>query len=1036
MKRLFSGLLGWVGVWILAVQLAPAADLPAFRMDVQLRDAVVKGARGEAGSNPLLLHLMRIDDRWERVYGIAGSFNIATHTGFVTDSAVSDAEVKLTVEMNVYGDPWVPGGRAKYNILLRKKAGHFFEGSYEGTFRGLPVKGAADGTRLPPAVRISDANAPIQPGEHPRILFRKSELPVLREKAKTEFGKAVLAKMTDGIGLGVQYQLTGDKSLAEKSQAYVEKLLNGDNGAIYYPYDHHGMSFWGPAWEQVAVAYDLCYDAWTDEFRKRCERYLVLWGNRILYQRPMFNAQGQYDFGNSDEGAWLYYGVALGGLALWGEKGPEPVKPAPFDRVSEVAPATDYKAGKDVPVIPLEPGKSPNQWIYTKPVNHWMDADPLKDLGGYARCRPESGSSFQFEGKTYTFEPVPADFIPKDGGIILNIGKSIRPGHVKSLPGPEMIQEGPLTLCLFTVLDNPEPRVVKVNAGGTRWGYQQFVLNGQNLAHGQVVKLGKGLYPLLVVMRIAARWDHMTPKLDPATDADLAGNANFFARVKTESDDAVRDWEWDAAEWKRTGGFNQEYQKSFELLRWEQYMHFREGFGTGAAQSDTAGHCQTLGLLPAVYAGAYRRCFGWDVSPYADMTHFLTRRVWAWVYSQDGKAVTQTINGPNDAQLDYFPLHYPIVPDAWKPVILWAWHRQAGITGPNDAGKSIPAVISAIPTHLFVNYPLDPKTGRNTVEPRPPQGILPFVWEAPDYGYYATRNGWNGAEDFLFQAYARSKDAHGYNMPNAGTFALMGLGHAWCVPLPSLRLNNQRTFSNVVLLPDDDISAGARGFVTHARFDADGSGVLTVDLNDVYAAPVKNPAGKGTLRQYDKYGTTRFAEGFDNSKLKGLRSFAVDYSGKSGAPCLLVLVDQIAGGNQKVWTWHIPADEVDERTQAVTRKGDLDKIRVEGSSGVTLTHPDGANLRMTFVAPAQANVKAEKRAITYTRTYNRGEGAMSAPGIFASGADPKDGNFFVVVTVQKGPAPEVKVQGEGLGAKVTIGKRVVSFDGVRIVMGE
>jgi hypothetical protein len=40
-------------------------------------------------------------------------------------------------------------------------------------------------------------------------------------------------------------------------------------------------------------------------------------------------------------------------------------------------------------------------------------------------------------------------------------------------------------------------------------------------------------------------------------------------------------------------------------------------------------------------------------------------------------------------------------------------------------------------------------------------------------------------------------------------------------------------------------------------------------------------------------------------------------------------------------------------------------------------------MRLTFVSPSKLDLKAEKRNIVYTKTYNRGKGIMSAPGIYA-----------------------------------------------------
>ena len=468
-------------------------------LDLRLNQGLMrKGKKGTPPQRPgLFLQLRRTNDQWARVIGIAGKFCQGTHVGYV--SASNQTEDTLTIDflMNIYGDAWVKGGTAEYSISLKKTKDLTYQGTWKGTFRGDNIDGTADGFVIPQPQKRGKIT-PIQPGEHPRLLFRKSDLPHLKAKAATPFGKACLKKMTDGIGLAVKYQLTGDKKYAEEARKVVERRLNGDYKGIPYPYDHHGMSFWGLAWEEVAVGYDCCYDVWPEEFKKRCERYIYTWTNRLFYQRiGFFNTQGQYDFGNSDEGAWLFYGLAMGALALWGEKGPEPAKPIPVDPVTEVAPSANYTPGQGVPVVKLLPGKSPNQWIYTKPMNHLLETDPLEALGGFATCKPEVGTSYEFEGKTYSFEKLPDEFVPKDGGLILNIAKSIKAGHQKKMPGPEMIKDGPMTQCFFTVLENDKPRYVKVNAGFTRWGTQQFVLNGKNLAHGQVVKLEKGKYPAL-----------------------------------------------------------------------------------------------------------------------------------------------------------------------------------------------------------------------------------------------------------------------------------------------------------------------------------------------------------------------------------------------------------------------------------------------------------------------------------------------------------------------------------------------------------
>jgi hypothetical protein len=1004
----------------LLMPIAARAAEPTPPIEVRLFEALwQKGNQPVKGGPTLIVFLARDGEHWDRAVGVAGSFNPMLHVGLVEQARVSDQAMDLTLGMDIVGDSYVPGGRGDYKVSLKAGANGVFAGTYAGTFRGVAVQGRAEGRVLPPAKTIPGASPPIAAGEHPRILFRKSDLPALREKAKTPFGQAVLAKATDPIGLGIQYQITGDKKYAEQAREAVDRLIDHKYGATPTPGSHHGLFHWGWTWENPAVAYDLCYDAWDDAFKKRVERFVTLWAERILWQRGMFNTQGQYSYGNG-EASSLYYGVSLGALTFLGEKGPEPAKPVAPDPIVDVPPAKDYKPGKDVPVVPLSAPISPAKWLATPAIRAWIADDPLKALGGAAACRPEAGTAFSFEGASYEFKPLDPKFVPERGGIYLNVGKSLSPGHVKRGPGPEIAREGPITLCLYTVLDNAEPQWVKVNAGFTRFGYQQFVLAGHTLMHGQVVKLDKGLYPLLVIMRVKARWDTLTPGFDAAGEKDVEASKATMARYQQQYANDLKQWEYDAAAWKRSGGTDQDFRRLFEITRYMMYLSCRESVGTGGAQPVTSAESYEVGLHPALYAAAYRVCFNKDLSPFGDITHALPRRIFAHIYPESGAPFSQEIHGPNAVQMDFFAYNFPLVPEPWKPAVLWAWHRHAGVTGaagPADAVKLIGPAKWYTPPRAFVNYPLG-------LEPKPPQGIFPLTWEAPDFGYYGFRNGWKGKDDFLVQVWLKSGVSKGYAMPNAGTFRILGLGHEWVIGYPSVRLDNKRYFDPVVLFPEDGINDDGEAHAMYVKMEPDGSGALTADLREVYCKKL----------DYEKYGNIARETTFQDSGITGLRAYAVDYSGACGAPCLFVLVDKITGGKSKVWPWYLAGVSFDGQTGKVSGTGeDFKKTKVEGN-GVTVSKDDGTTMRMTFAGPANPVVKAEVRTLKFQQTYNRGEASFTAPGIFASGADPTDGNFFVIVTIQKGPAPQVKIEGKGLEAKATVGNRRIAFDGRKIVM--
>ena len=189
-----------------------------------------------------------------------------------------------------------------------------------------------------------------------------------------------------------------------------------------------------------------------------------------------------------------------------------------------------------------------------------------------------------------------------------------------------------------------------------------------------------------------------------------------------------------------------------------------------------------------------------------------------------------------------------------------------------------------------------------------------------------------------------------------------------------------------------------------------------------------------------------------------MRAMAVDYSGKCGAPCLVVMVDRIVGGKARSWAWQLEskAEGVEKSTAHPKKEGwivfrgrEFDNPRngqllfsesspIEDDQRIAL-HDDGftftqddATMRATFVTPAKPRMELAEKA-----QYRDGpKGSVrrdSSRAIFASGGD----QFFVVLTFQKGPAPKVEVLGgKGLDAKVKVGGQTVRFDGEKIHFGD
>ncbi len=166
----------------------------------------------------------------------------------------------------------------------------------------------ADEQPWPAAIRD---HQPVKPGEHPRLLFRESDLPALRAKAKTEVGQAILKRLRqtlngdDGMtmpgdmgagpgndgkfnqalaggtftishvaGYGLLYQITGEQRYADLGRKAMDAALAGHRGADkrYSFKNPSGALRAGPSLGWYALGYDLCYDGWDEAYRRKiCE---------------------------------------------------------------------------------------------------------------------------------------------------------------------------------------------------------------------------------------------------------------------------------------------------------------------------------------------------------------------------------------------------------------------------------------------------------------------------------------------------------------------------------------------------------------------------------------------------------------------------------------------------------------------------------------------------------------------------------------------------------------------------------------------
>jgi hypothetical protein len=263
-------------------------------------------------------------------------------------------------------------------------------------------------------------------------------------------------------------------------------------------------------------------------------------------------------------------------------------------------------------------------------------------------------------------------------------------------------------------------------------------------------------------------------------------------------------------------------------------------------------------------------------------------------------------------------------------------------------------------------------------------------------------------------------------------------------------------------MPDKEIKR-ASGVVTSWNGEPDGSGHVSINLDMVYT---HNPQGR-----HDSVGIWP-PDPPAPGEVRGLRSVAVDYSGKCGAPALIVLVDKIEGGGERKWLWHLRQDQPTTLRGAdvgtpldASRKDDDDEpvdtgavpASAEPSDAQVRADKNGftirqgkATLRAVFVSPGDLKVEApgiinvshddhhDPHNDKHKMTWLKDKTFRPPPEptrVTVAATAPSGTSFFVVMTLQEGPAPEVIVEKkEGLETVVCVGRQRVRFDGENVLI--
>jgi hypothetical protein len=951
---------------------------------------------------------------WDRVWGCQ-SYNRGIHEGLVRESKTTPDTFTLSVGVLVGDDPWMPGGFADLRMKLQRPASGAgaIQGTYEGTFKGHPISGKIRGEERPRRPVIVRDFAPLLPEEHPRILFRRHELAAIRERARTPFGKAfkeAAFRNGDELSLAMLHQITGDPSFADSAMRIVEGY--GDDIETV---EGSGSGGFGHRLVRVMLAYDLCYDAWPEAFKQRLR-------DRLRVTLPVLQKYIAITGANYDPSC-NYYGPgrgapAIAALVLWGEKGTEPSPPPdPTGKPIAIEPLSAQPTlTPDSPVGEFSPGVCPRQrWSFAGPApfglttlseDMLLDQGRLHPLPGVARpCVGviADGDAVKMQDYTFAFGPLPAQRVTEKG---LDLSPLLS-------GAPEN------TFVLFTFLRVTNEQTVAVVPDGAT----SLWLGGVRLKADSYYRIRSGIYPFLATCSAQGREATIAPRL-------VSPDAPEMAVRNADRDFRLALWKADVADWQRYGGADPFWMRCANVGYWHMFAHYRRGIGDGGFQAETGSYADIASWFPLVYASVWPRCFGRLPSPYPDVSHLVPRRMMAVHFPEAGEAPQAIkLNSSHGLRAEHCAAIFPALPEPFRGPVLWGWNRVCGTNGATGlegilAGSRDLWGSPLGATLTFLNYPAG-------MEPVHPAKAMPLTWEAKTFGYYCFRSGWAGRDEFISQVFLKAFAIGGWNDPNAGAFRIFGLGKPWVTGNASKA--GIRQFEPVVVLlpewvegtetdaakvhaekkakaiasvlpperltstkakPEQPKAIFAQNALSHLLYykaEPDGSGVLSLDYRDVYSAAQKDAKPSGVT---------------------GMRSLGFDYSGKSGSPFLLAMADRIEGQVDKVWIWPLP-------------EGCLSNTTVKGNTFVV--KQGDATMRGTFLSPLNVQVEATSESIVHqgARLFDKTLDRIKAKG---------EGSFLVVITIQRGDAPPVAIQGAGMEARATVGRQTVRFDGQKIVL--
>ncbi len=1017
--------MSWFGVWAcLSISgLLFGADR---RVEIQLRGALGSPVKGQPVSTQDLYiqSLYSGDHRFDWLMGQAPDFNRAFHRGRVLENRLA-SQGELRLEMQVFGDPWVPGGRGRYRLKLTQVSEAEWRGRYSGTFeqilgRGtkaypLEVQGEAVLTFTAPAVPSPDG-FPVSLTQHPRMLVANQNVDALRRKSEeSEIGRVLrrrILESEDPLSRAMASLLTQDAELARSTIPDVRSKLADESPGAFNGSDGAYAKRVG----EIVKIYDLCYPHWPQEVQREVNRELARKAEKMIFRPNTITRKTNWSPNSNYSGHFNGAG-GMAGLALLGKPGPRPTAPVePSDTPVRILPPSNPRFPDGIPVVDFTPGIMPDDWWVLGPVPtrelDGMEAPPAL-FGDGVPGKVPSFSPVVVSDKTYSFQqPGDAIFWTRGGE-----GPGHRNLELMRTTGNAYFS----SVVFFTTIRVEKTGVYQFNEHSGGGHASRYWISGQELRPGDLVRLEPGVHPFRVSSRFfkinpwGKSW--MRPNFQSVTETQIQ-DALYVNRTLYEMERAA--YEEDLAYWEEHDGASPRFRWIFLCGTQKATEYHRYTFGDGGFQVEGEIYTAVGADLPLLFETCFVNSFGHPSTGRPDVTHVGPRYVAQTLYAPSGVEAQQSFSLTDGTQTVHrWPLAFQVIPDEWKPACLWAWNlgmglpdggagRPASTWRPGDAslGNILQKGGSAVMALLF--YPFD-------LEPQNPEGRIPRFWEAGTKGLYVFRNGWKGPkQDIVAQAFLKSEGEGGWQNKDGGSIRLWGLGHAWTERGLGVGKTRERHAETVLLLPGLDHNTGMRARREQVQSFEDGSGLVHMNMDLIYAGAKPHPVKKGrSLKLVDNRFQIR-PEHFVDTGVTGSRTFAADYSGKQGVDAVFVMRDQVQGHSAASWMWQLPASlkreqvEIHENAFVIRQQGAVLRARFYASSPFTVQWSDLTHSKV----PAKDRAKKEEDYRLHALSVNLEAG--------------KEGvDLLAVITLDETDTPEIPVNPVPTGWNITSGRQIL-----------